>query len=75
MTEWGNATHDELSHPVHVAIHNEGLFALHNLTCWFCNERPAMFMMSPWWVFYPCEECQAKFQGAWTPKKKKWWKR
>lgn len=69
---WGDATHEELAQPVNIAIHNEGLFALHNLQCWFCRERSAVFDMSPNWCFLPCWECQKRYVGIWTKKPTRW---
>lgn len=45
--------------PVQVTMGDIGAgFIDHNLTCWFCNERPAQYWANPVWVFAPCEECQ-----------------
>lgn len=56
---------------IHVAIHYEGPFAFHNLSCWLCNERPAVYSMHPQWCFLPCVECQARVQSpVWTPERR-----
>ena len=72
---WGEADPQDLNKPVYIAIHNEGLFALHNLQCWFCRERSAVFDMGPNWHFIPCWECQKKYQGIWTAPEQSWYRR
>jgi hypothetical protein len=73
--DWGDYKTEDLNKPIYISIHNEGLFALHNLMCWFCREESAIFYLGPKWCFYPCRTCQAKFKGAWTEPKKKWWQK
>lgn len=37
--------------------------AIHNLKCWFCKERSAVYDIHPVWAFLPCWECQEKIPG------------
>ena len=45
----------------------------HNLVCWLCDKRSAVYYTWPKFIFYPCWRCQEKYEGAWT-KKKPWYK-
>ncbi len=72
--DWNDAYLENLDNPVHISIHNEGLFALHNLTCWLCDKESAVYRLGPDWCFYPCRTCQTKYVGAWTVVQP-WWKR
>ena len=50
----------------------------HNLICWLCNRRSAVYAMYPQWVFMPCWKCQKQYEGIWTEKKNwlgKLWKK
>lgn len=44
----------------------------HNLICWMCEDKPAIYSMNPEWIFLPCRDCQKKYKGIWT-NTKKWW--
>ena len=35
-----------------------GPFADHDVLCWICNQKSAVYDMSPVWVFRPCYRCQ-----------------
>jgi hypothetical protein len=62
----------DLPDTIHVAIHAEGGFAWHNLACWLCNERPAVYSMHPNWCFLPCRECQRRIDSpVWTPERRR----
>jgi len=41
----------------------------HNLICWVCEKRHAIYSMHPEWIFKPCNKCERKIHG----KPKKWW--
>ncbi len=45
--------------PIHIEEIGPG-FAQHDVLCWLCNERPAVYDMNPTWVFRPCWECQER---------------
>ena len=47
-----------------------GLYAIHNLTCWICLERPAVYDLYPHWIFRPCWECQKGISAS-----RSWWYR
>jgi hypothetical protein len=46
----------------------------HNVLCWLCDEKSAVYYANPKFVFYPCWSCQEIYEGEWT-KKKSWWER
>lgn len=50
--------------------------AEHNLICWICGIKPAVYSMYPNWMFLPCWRCQSniKTEGVWNRLKKPWWK-
>jgi hypothetical protein len=45
-----------------------GPAAHHNLVCWLCNVRPAVYDMHPNWFFRPCWTCQKKIAPP-----RMWW--
>ena len=58
----------------------------HNLLCWLCEERPAVYQANPHWCFAPCWECQkdrAPYNAeAWwveaeavRERRKPWWRK
>lgn len=59
---------------VHIVIESRHMpgGSEHNLICWMCNKRPAIYYMNPNWIFMPCRECQKIYVGFWS-KKKPWW--
>lgn len=34
----------------------------HDVLCWLCNKRPAVYDMNPTWVFRPCWKCQKEIK-------------
>lgn len=64
-------------HPVRITIESRHLpgGADHNLICWICDKKSAIYSMYPYWMFLPCYDCQGniKGEGIWNILKKKWW--
>lgn len=52
-----------MSKDLHIEIEAVGPAALHNLMCWMCEERKAVYHMYPTWCFGPCWECNAEIGG------------
>jgi len=59
---------------VYITIESRHLpgVADHNLMCWICNRKSAIYLMNPHWIFMPCRKCQGDYIGFWT-KKIPWW--
>jgi hypothetical protein len=60
--------------PLHIAIEFHGPAATHNLMCWLCDERPAVYKMHPDWVFAPCWTCQAQIASPVGTQRRPWWR-
>ncbi len=45
----------------------------HDLQCWICDERPAVYSAYPDFCFLPCWYCQETNKGIWT--KKTFWQK
>ena len=41
-----------------VEIVYHGPAATHNVKCWLCGDKPAIYNMNPVWRFEPCWSCQ-----------------
>ena len=41
-----------------VRLEFDGPVVHHDVLCWLCNARSAVYDMNPNWVFRPCWECQ-----------------
>lgn len=50
-----------------------GMAFTHELLCWFCKEKSAVYSAYPQWCFLPCWDCQKRYKGVWT--KKTFWQR
>lgn len=35
-----------------------GMLSDHDVMCWVCDKKPAVYDMNPTWVFRPCWKCQ-----------------
>lgn len=57
-----------------IRIEHIGPAATHNVICWLCNERKAVYRMYPVWCFSPCWECDRQIGGM-LIRKRKWWRR
>lgn len=44
-----------------IIINFIGPVAEHNLLCWLCEEKPAVYDMNPNFIFRPCWGCQEVF--------------
>lgn len=62
----------DMSEPIHISIEPHGMGATHNLMCWLCGLRKAVYNMSPVWAFQPCDECSSKFLGGQLKRERKW---
>ena len=67
----------KLGKPVSIELLDIGAGAVsHNLLCWICNKKKAVYNMYPNWIFQPCWDCQARLGLTGIEvkyKKKKWW--
>ena len=69
--------------PEHVEVTYADLgagFVEHNLRCFICNKRPAMWWGNPVWMFAPCSKCREAagvmtFEDACKAKRCRWWQR
>lgn len=52
------------SNDIRITIEHIGPVSTHNLICWVCNERKAVYHMNPTWCFSPCWECDKAIGGA-----------
>lgn len=51
---------------VRIEIDFVGPACTHNLICWVCGERKAVYHMYPVWCFGPCWECNGDIGGSLT---------
>lgn len=60
-------------HPKLAKIHLEvpGPFAIHNMPCAVCSERPAVYVLCNG-TYEPCWGCQGR---GWILRKRRWWER
>lgn len=46
-----------------VTLEHHGPATLHDVLCWACNKRSAVYSMHPVWAFEPCWKCNEQIGG------------
>jgi hypothetical protein len=59
--------------PVQIDFEYIFMGADHNLMCWVCNKRKAVYNMYPVWVFQPCWQCNQDIGGE-VVRKRPWFR-